>query len=187
LFTNSLIFKKLGKNISVAFAGSILLAFISQFYIPLPFTPIPISLQTIGIFLIGGLMGPLESFLCVVLYLLEGTIGLPVFAGGLSKPLWFFASTAGFLFSFLFTTPLISAYLQKNSREKWHYIFLVLTLAQSIMFIFGAGWLSFSLGLKKALLVGVVPFLVGAFLKIFIGVLILKLLFSFNYRIRHDY
>jgi biotin transport system substrate-specific component len=181
--TNSLLVKKISKNLSIAFAGSILLAFISQFYIPLPFTPIPISLQTIGVFLIGGIMGPFESFLCIALYLIEGSLGLPVFAGGLSKPLWFFASTAGFLFSFLITTPLISNLLKKNSREKWLYLLSILILAQLIMFVFGAGWLSFSIGIKKAILVGVIPFLAGAFIKIFIAALLLKLVFSFNYRL----
>jgi biotin transport system substrate-specific component len=170
--------KTLGSDFSIAFAGSILLAFLSQYSITLPFTPVPISLQTIGVFLLGGLLGPVRGFLSVLLYLIEGTIGLPVFAGGLAKPLWFSASTAGFLFSFLFTVPLIGKMLENKLNKNWLYIFLSLTFAQVVMFIFGMGWLSLSLGLKRAFTLGVAPFLVGAIVKIAVSTLILRGLFS---------
>ncbi len=170
--------KTVGSDLSLAFAGSILLAFLSQYYIPLPFTPVPISLQTIGVFLLGGLLGPAKGFLSVLFYLLEGTFGLPVFAGGLAKPLWFSASTAGFLFSFLFTVPLIGKLLENKLRKSWLYIFISLSIAQAIMFLFGMGWLSLSEGLKRAFMLGVAPFLVGAVVKIVVSTLILKGVFS---------
>ena len=123
-------------------------------------------------------MGPARGFLSVLLYLLEGTIGLPVFAGGLAKPLWFNASTAGFLFSFLFTVPLIGKLLKDKLNKSWLYIFTSLVIAQVIMFLFGMGWLSLSEGLKRAFILGVAPFLVGAIVKIIVSTLILKGLFS---------
>ncbi len=176
--STSITLKAVGSDLSIAFAGSILLAFLSQYYIPLPFTPVPISMQTIGVFLIGGLLGPTRGFLSVLLYLVEGTIGLPVFAGGLAKPLWFNASTAGFLFSFLFTVPLIGKLLVNKLHKSWLYIFTSLLIAQLIMFLFGMGWLSLSEGLKKAFYLGVYPFLIGAIVKIVVSTLILKGLFS---------
>jgi len=98
---NAFAIRNVGSDVSVAFAGSILLAFLSQFSIPLPFTPVPVTLQTLGVFLLAGLLGPTKGFWSVLFYLVEGSIGLPVFAGGLAKPLWFISSTAGFLFAFL--------------------------------------------------------------------------------------
>lgn len=169
--------KYLGSNTGIVFAGSVLLAFISQYSITLPFTPVPISLQTIGVFLLGGMLSPWLGFLSVVLYLLEGTLGLPVFAGGLSKPLWFSASTAGFLFSFLIVVPLVSKLLSYKMRFQWLYIFLALILAQTVIFIFGMGWLACSVGIKRAFLLGVAPFFVGAFVKIAVATAILKTLF----------
>ncbi len=174
---SSLSLKSAGTDLAISFAGSILLAFISQYYIPLPFTPIPVSLQTIGIFLIGGMLDPLRGFLSVFFYLLEGSLGLPVFAGGLSKPLWFNASTAGFLFSFLFTTPIISKLLQHRRGKNWLYIFSSLCFAQGIMFLFGMGWLAFSIGIKRAFIQGVAPFIVGAFVKIGVATFLLKTVF----------
>lgn len=174
---SSFLLKDVGSDVTIAFAGSILLAFISQYYIPLPFTPVPISLQTIGIFLIAGMLDPLKAFLSVFFYLLEGTLGLPVFAGGLSKPLWFNASTAGFLFSFLFTVPLISKALQYRKGKHWLFIFTILCVAQGIIFLFGMGWLSYSIGIKKAFIQGVAPFIVGAFIKIGVATLLLKTIF----------
>jgi biotin transport system substrate-specific component len=174
---SSLVLKDVGSDIAISFAGSILLAFISQYYIPLPFTPIPISLQTIGIFLIAGMLDPLKAFLSVFFYLLEGTLGFPVFAGGLSKPLWFNASTAGFLFSFLFTVPLISKVLQYRKGKHWLFIFSTLCIAQTVIFIFGMGWLSFFIGIKKAFIQGVFPFIIGAFVKIGVATFLLKTIF----------
>jgi biotin transport system substrate-specific component len=178
MINSKLTLRSAGSDIGVAFAGSILLAFISQFYIPLPFTPVPISLQTVGVFILGGLLGPFRGFLSVFLYLLEGSLGLPVFAGGLAKPLWFSASTAGFLFSFLITVPIISKLLKQKLHQSWIYIFTSLSIAQIIIFLFGMGWLACSVGVKKAFLLGVAPFLVGAFVKIGVGTLILKGVFS---------
>ncbi len=175
--SSSLSLKAVGSDLAIAFAGSILLAFISQYYIPLPFTPVPISLQTVGIFLIGGMLDPFKGFLSVFFYLLEGSLGFPVFAGGLSKPLWFNASTAGFLFSFLFTTPIISKLLRHRRSKNWLYIVASLCFAQAIMFIFGMGWLAYSIGIKRAFIQGVAPFLVGAFVKIGVATLLLKTVF----------
>ncbi len=175
---SSILLSTIGSDIAIAFAGSIFLAFLAQYSITLPFTPVPISLQTIGVFLLGGLLGPTKGFISVLLYLLEGTIGLPVFAGGLAKPLWFNASTAGFLFSFLFTVPLIGKLLASQLHRSWLYIFGALCFAQFIMFVFGMGWLALSIGLHKAFFLGVAPFLVGAVVKIVVSTAVLKGLFS---------
>lgn len=166
--------KNLTNDLGLAFAGSILLAFISQLHIPLPFTPVPLTLQTLGVFLIGGLLGPINGFMSIFLYLLEGTLGLPVFAGGVAKPLWYNSSTAGFLVSFLITVPLIGKLLQHKLQKSWLYLFTALSIAQIIMFVFGMGWLAFFIGVQKAFVLGVLPFLVGAVIKIGLGVLLLK-------------
>ena len=120
----------------------------------------------------------MKGFLAVLLYLIEGTAGLPVFAGGLAKPLWFNASTAGFLFSFLFTVPLIGKLLESQLHRSWLYIFGALCFAQIIMFVFGMGWLSLSVGIYKAFMIGVAPFLVGAIVKIAVSTAVLKGVFS---------
>ncbi len=177
--------KTMGNELSIAFAGSILLAFISQFSIPLPFTPVPVTLQTLGIFLIGGLLGPTKGFFCVLFYLLEGSLGLPVFAGGLAKPLWFISSTAGFLFAFLPAVFIIGKLLEYRPRSNYIYIFSTLVLAQIVMYVFGMTWLALFIGLRKAFLLGVLPFLAGAFIKIALATFLLKGLLSRGVRWTH--
>src|SRR3990167_5991049 len=134
--------RNVGNDVGVAFAGSILLAFFAQFSIHLPFTPVPVTLQTLGVFLLAGLLGPTRGFWSVLFYLVEGSIGLPVFAGGLAKPLWFISSTAGFLFAFLPATFLIGKLLEcRPNGGSWVYILFTLVLGQFVMYAFGMTWL----------------------------------------------
>jgi len=67
-------------NIFTIILGSFLIAVLAQISIPLPFTPIPITGQTIGVILVGGLLGARRGAMAVLTYLMEGAIGLPVFA-----------------------------------------------------------------------------------------------------------
>ena len=72
---------------AIALLGSIFLALMSQ-VCPLPFTPIPFTLQTLALFLLSGILGSAHALRSVICYLVQGTVGLPVFAGGLANPLW---------------------------------------------------------------------------------------------------
>ena len=70
------------------FSGSILLALIAQVAIPLPFTPVPLSLQTFAVFMLALTLGSKKGTAAVVTYLIQGTLGFPVFAGGLFPWRW---------------------------------------------------------------------------------------------------
>ncbi len=76
--------------------------------IPLPFTPIVISLHTIVVNIIGLILKPKEAGLSILIYLLMGLIGLPVFSGGTAGPAKLFGPTGGFYFGFLFAVIAIS-------------------------------------------------------------------------------
>jgi biotin transport system substrate-specific component len=153
-------------DIIAAAAGSLFLALLSQVSIPLPGTPVPLTLQTLGVFLLGGFLGGRIAIVSILLYLLEGALGLPVFAGWKINPLWILSPNAGFLLSFIPAVMLIGK-LGKGV--------LSLSLAQAVISIIGMLWLSFYVGsLKSAFFLGVLPFLVGAGIKIIAGTLILK-------------
>src|SRR4051812_45046818 len=94
-------FPRILKELGIALAGSCFLALLSQVAIPLPFTPIPVTLQTLGVFLLGGILGGRRAVYSVVGYLVQGCCGLPVFAGGVSNPLWISSLQAGFLVAFI--------------------------------------------------------------------------------------
>ena len=92
----------------------------SFFIIPLPFTPIVISLHTIVVNIIGLILKPKEAGLSILMYLLMGLVGLPVFSGGTAGPGKLFGPTGGFYFGFLFAVIAISLLRGKKNSMK-HY------------------------------------------------------------------
>lgn len=92
----------------------------SFFIVPLPFTPIVISLHTIVVNIIGLILKPKEAGLSILIYLFMGLIGLPVFSGGTSGPGKLFGPTGGFYFGFLFAVVVISLLRgKKNSMKRY--------------------------------------------------------------------
>ena len=67
-------------NVISIILGSFLIAILAQISFYIPFSPVPFTGQTIGVFIIGGILGPKKGVLCILTYLTEGLIGLPVFA-----------------------------------------------------------------------------------------------------------
>ena len=90
--------KKLLKNISLVVLGTVFIALSAQVIVP--FVPVPVTLQTLAVLMIGLSFGSKLGLATVFTYLLEGAVGLPVFAGGAST-LALIGPTAGFLFGFL--------------------------------------------------------------------------------------
>lgn len=102
--------------------------------IPLPFTPIVISLHTIVVNMIGLILKPKEAGLTILMYLLMGLIGLPVFSGGTSGPGKLFGPTGGFYFGFLFAVIAISLLRgKKNSFPR--YCAVLITVGMPIQHI----------------------------------------------------
>lgn len=166
--------EKIALDGMIGVIGSIFLALLSQISIPLPFTPVPMTLQTFGVFLLGGLLERRRAWMSIAAYLIQGTSGIPVFAGGVSNPLWILDCKAGFLLSFLPAVLCISFLLRKNNKKNIYYIIFCLTIGQMLIFIIGSSWLSFYVGFVKAVQFGIVPFISGAALKILMAAISLK-------------
>lgn len=90
----------------------------SFFVIPLPFTPIVISLHTIAVNIIGLILSPMQAGITVLIYLLMGLVGLPVFSAGTAGPGKLFGPTGGFYFGFLFAVIAISILRGKKISMK---------------------------------------------------------------------
>ena len=114
--------------------GAALIAALSPF--PIPFGPIPITLQTLAIGLIASIYRPKEATLSVLIYLLLGAIGLPVFAGGHGGISSFYSPTAGFLFFFPLRA-LVTSILAGQKGQPIR-IFLANALGEVVLFIGGA-------------------------------------------------
>lgn len=160
-------------EVGIAWAGGIGLALLSQVAIPLPWTPIPVTLQTLGVFLLGGLLGSQRGFYSVLAYLIQGCWGLPVFAGGVSNPLWICGLQAGFLISFLGAAYLIGKILEE-SPYRFLPLVLGLVLGQLLMWGIGGLWMACYVGFKKAFLWGILPFFTGAVFKITVGAFLIQ-------------
>jgi biotin transport system substrate-specific component len=139
--------------------------------VPLYFTPVPVTLQTLAVILIGLAFGPALGFSAMVLYLVEGAMGLPVFSphgpGGIAQLL---GPTAGYLFSYPLAAAAAGAAVRAIhlGRSQFPAAILAGIAASVIILSTGAGWLAclLHLTLGAAWHMGIAPFLPGEILKV---------------------
>ena len=135
----------------------------------LPLIPVPITAQTLAVLLIGVLLGPTRGTLSMLIYLAVGAAGAPVFAaaGGLPGP------TGGYLVGFVPAVWLVGTLIGRGGRFRPLATAATFTLATVVIFAVGLAWLSLYVpSPTKLLMVGLVPFLPGAALKIAIACLV---------------
>jgi len=144
--------------------------------IPLPFTPVPITLQTFFTFLAGAILGKYLGALSQVIYLLLGVVGVPVFAKGSSGIGPLLGPTGGYLMGFIPAAFLVGWILERREKAPFGLIFLAMVVGLIAIYLPGVGWLAWVAGLNlaKAFLLGVLPFLPGDAVKIVVGALIVK-------------
>jgi biotin transport system substrate-specific component len=136
--------------------------------IPLPWTPVPITLQTFFVHLagatLGGSLGPASQ----VVYLLAGAAGLPVFAGGAGGMRYLLQGpTTGYLVGFLAATALVGRLVRRREDPGMLWILFSMTAGSLAVYACGVAWLLWSLGLSPAgaIAKGVLPFLLGDVVK----------------------
>ena len=158
---------KLLRYVFLALIGSIILAVSSK--IKIPFYPVPMTMQTLVVLMIGIVFGWKLGLATVSLYLFEGIIGLPVFSGTPEKGLglvYFTGPTMGYLLGFL-----VAVYISGKFNYDSNIIknFLKLLLATSFIYIFGMAWLGNLIGWNKPIFqLGAQPFLLAELFKILI-------------------
>ena len=159
---------KLLKYIFLALIGSIILAISSK--IKIPFYPVPMTMQTLVVLILGIVFGWKLGLATVSLYLFEGIIGLPVFSGTPEKGLglvYFTGPTMGYLLGFL-----VAVYISGKFNYDSNIIknFLKLLMATSFIYILGLTWLGNIIGWDKPIFqLGAQPFLLAELFKILIA------------------
>ena len=159
---------KLLKYVFLALVGSIILAVSSK--IKIPFYPVPMTMQTLVVLMIGIVFGWKLGLATISLYLFEGIIGLPVFSGTPEKGLglvYFTGPTMGYLLGFL-----VAVYISGKFNYDSNLIknFLKLLLATSVIYILGMIWLGNLIGWEKPIFqLGAKPFLLAELFKILIA------------------
>ena len=161
---------KLLRYVFLALIGSIILAVSSK--IKIPFYPVPMTMQTLIVLVIGISFGWQLGLATVSLYLFEGIIGLPVFSGTPEKGIgliYFTGPTMGYLIGFLVAVYISGKFNYDNNLVK---NFLKLMLATSFIYILGMSWLGSLIGWDKPIFqLGAQPFLLAELLKILIATL----------------
>lgn len=131
--------------------------------IALPFTPVPITLQTLFVALAGASLGPALGPMSQGLYILAGGLGLPIFAGGVGGWLHLVQGpTGGYLLGFLAATGLTGWMIRRReARVSW--ILLSMAAGHAVIYLCGTVWLALVLGvsLERAVTLGALPFLAG--------------------------
>lgn len=152
--------------------GTLFIAALAQIAIPVPGSPVPVTGQTLAVYLIGTTYGARLGFATFATYLLAGIAGAPVFAAstgatnhGLAR---ITGATGGYLIGMLVASLVLGALADRKADQKFKTSFPALTLGSAIVFAFGLTWLKYSLDLSwaKTISSGLTPFIFGEILKI---------------------
>jgi biotin transport system substrate-specific component len=154
-------------NTLLVFGGSWFVALLAQISIPLGFTPVPITGQTLGVLLVGSLLGTRLGLLALLVYIVQGVIGFPFFAEGNSGVQVLYGSTAGYIFGFVVAAVLMGWFAERGWDRRVSTTVLAMVIGTFLIYVPGVLWLAYLLGsLGEAMALGVLPFLPGAAIKI---------------------
>lgn len=154
------------KKFALAISFTIMLALFAQIRIPLFFTPVPLTLQSLGILLIGYYLGSSWGLLSVLFYVILGAMGLPFFAGLRSGLLVLSGPTGGYLFGFLVAVYIVGKAKEVGWLKSPFYSFLLALFAHFVIYFFGALWWVAGIypatkNLKEVFLLTVAPFIIS--------------------------
>ena len=158
------------KNISLVLFGTLLLTLSSK--VQVPFWPVPMTMQTFIVFIIGMSYGWKLALSTLIAYLAEGALGLPVFAkgGGL---LYLIGPTAGYLYGMVIAAGVIGFLAERGYNNSYIKSLISLIIGTVIIFVLGVGYLGSVIGYDKALAGGLYPFIPSEFFKIGLAVILI--------------
>ena len=133
--------------------------------IQVPFFPVPMTMQSGVVLLIGGAYGWRLGGLTMLAYLAEGLVGLPVFAGFAAGPAYFAGPTAGYLVGFVFSAAVMGLAVERGWTRSFAGMAASVTAASIVPFVTGVAWLAVLAGPQAAIAGGLVPFIPAAVLK----------------------
>jgi biotin transporter BioY len=154
-------------DIGLVIGFSLLTALMAKIAIPLPFTPVPITGQTFAVLLTGALLGSRLGAATMLAYILEGSVGLPVFAR--ATP-----ASYGYLAGFVAAAFIVGWLAERGwSRDVFHTITAMIA-GEIAIYAFGLAWLAHypAIGWGKVLALGFFPFLIGDAVKLIAAALI---------------
>ena len=137
--------------------------------IRIPLWPVPITMQTFGVFLIAFFFGSRKGFFAILAYVLAGLVGFSVFAGYKSGFGVLMGPTAGYIVGFLFMALVVGLMIEKGYGRSRSSVLICMLVGELILYLFGLAGLWLYIGrisFFEVLMIGFVPFIIGDFIKI---------------------
>ncbi|MEX0503957.1 biotin transporter BioY [Alphaproteobacteria bacterium LSUCC0719] len=150
-------------------AGSLLLALSAQFAFRIPISPVPVTGQTLAVLLIGMAYGSRLGSATVLAYLVEGGMGLPVFANGTAGWVVIMGPTGGYLIGFVAAAFALGWLAERGMGRGPISTAVAMAIGTVIIYAAGVSWLGQFIGFDKAIAGGVMPFLYGDALKLIVA------------------
>ncbi len=152
-------------QIVLVFCGAAFVGIAAQIAIPLPFTPVPLTLQTFAVLLAGAALGSLRGVASMGLYALMGVVGVPWFAEGSSG---FSSASFGYILGFILAAFIVGRLAESGGSTTPTRSAALMVIGNLAIYAVGVTWLKFAIDSSwaTALSLGVVPFLIGDAIKI---------------------
>lgn len=152
-------------RVALALLCSGLIALSAQLVIWLPYTPVPVTGQTLAVVLTGALLGPRWGVLAVLFYIAEGSLGWPVFHGGTGGWIRLIGPTGGYLVGFVVAAFVVGCLARRGWDRRFLTALAMMLAGQAVILALGAAWLAQFGPVGQALINGVIPFLPGELIK----------------------
>jgi len=168
------------KDAAVVLGASVIIALFAPISIRLPFSPVAIATQAHVILLLSCFLGSKRAVLAVLTFLFQGAIGLPVFAGGAAGLMYLAGPSGGYLLGYLAAAFLTGFLMERGVNRTPSKAFTAMGMGNIVVYLFGLPWLSRYVGWESAMVLGLLPFVIGDIIKLFVATKSLKGLRYFN-------
>jgi len=157
-------------NMLLIAGASVFIAIAAQIAVPLPHSPVPLTMQPLAVLLVGVVLGSWRGAAAAALYLMEGLGGLPVFAQGHGGVFWLTAGpTAGYLLSYPFAAFVAGWVSERGWGSTIARSIAGMLAALAVIYVGGWSWLAALTGTKAAFAMGIAPFLIADIIKVALG------------------
>jgi biotin transporter BioY len=159
-------------DVIIIICGSLIVGLSAQIKVYFPFSPVPITGQTFAVLMLAALLGSRRGVLAMLAYLIEGALGLPVFAGGIG-PATLIGPTGGYLFGFIAVAYVVGKLAEMGWDRRVITTIAAMLAGEIALYAFGVCWLAIMTDIRTALVIGLYPFIVGDILKVVLAAAVL--------------
>lgn len=163
------------KKAIIVLSFSLFTAVSAKIRILLPFTPVPITGQTLAVLITGTILGSRMGTLSILIYLLAGIAGIPLFSGKSAGMAYLLSPTGGYLIGFLIAAYVMGKLAERGSDQSIISCIPMMLLGELIIYTFGLLWLVHFVPMDKLLMTGLIPFIPGDLIKLALASVIMPL------------